>query len=450
MNTLLEIETPPAKPKVTLDPQQERALDIMRARKNVFLSGMAGTGKSFLIQQFVGGAFRKTEMCATTGIAALNLQQSIFERAGIHIPAFTIYRWAGIGLGPKPGQSAPDFFQFLTKQPTRSTLNALRRIQNAEVLVIDEISMLPGRILEYLDYHFKQIRQDVRPFGGIQIIVCGDFLQLPPVTKTGKYDWAFLSHVWREADFVPCYLTTIHRQNEPQFIQVLNDFREGRIRDETAHVLQNRVPRFPSSSIPRLFTHNVQVDKWNNYKLECIDAEDREFHATLSGSEFETDFLVKNLVTPVKLRLRLGARVMFTANLSDGGALLAANGECGTVIAFEQSPRDGSGAVRVRKDSGAQILVTTNTWGFDPQRTGSGSFTQVPLRLAYALTIHKSQGLTLDAAICDIRAAREPGQAYVAISRVRTLGGLWLKDKISGVFVSPDAINFYRNLNNSL
>lgn len=423
----------------------------MQGGKNVFLSGMAGTGKSFLVQQFVGGAFRNVEMCATTGIAALNLQQSIFQRTGIHIPAHTIYRWSGIGLGPKQGQSPLDYFQFLTRTPSRSMLNAMRRIQRAEVLIIDEISMLPGHIFEYLHFHFQQIRQDVRPFGGIQVIVVGDFLQLPPVSKTGKYDWCFLSHVWQEAGFISCYLTTIHRQNEPVFIGVLNDFREGRIRDETAHILQNRVPRFPSSSIPRLFTHNVQVDKWNNYKLECIEEEDRVFHAHLSGPSYETDFLVKNLVTPQELRLRKGCRVMFTANLSDGGGgLLAANGECGTVVAFEPSQRDFGDVVRVRKDNGTEIVAEQNTWEFDPQRDDSGKFRQIPLRLAYALTIHKSQGLTLDSAICDIRAAREPGQAYVAISRVRTLGGLWLKDKIAGVFVSPEAIQFYRNLSNSL
>lgn len=434
-----------------LDPQQQAALDIMQAGNNVFLSGMAGTGKSYLIQQYVGQSFKNVEMCATTGIAALNLQQSIYARTGLLIPAHTVYRWSGIGLGPKPGQSNTDYYQFLTKQPTRAMTNAMRRIQRAQVLVIDEISMLPGKIFEYLNFHFQQIRADTRPFGGIQIIAVGDFLQLPPVSKTGTYDWCFLSPVWAQAQFISCYLTKIHRQNEPQFINVLNDFREGRIRDETAHILQNRVPRFPSSSIPRLFTHNVQVDKWNTYKLECIEADDVIFEAELKGADFETDFLIKNLVTPQRLRLRRGCRVMFTANLSDGdGGMMAANGECGTVLDFVPSVRGFGTIVLVKKDDGQEVLAERNVWTYDPQRDDSGSFTQIPLRLAYALTIHKSQGLTLDNAIVDIRAAREPGQAYVAISRVRTLGGLWLKDKIAGVFVSPDAINFYRNLKTAI
>lgn len=426
-----------------LDEQQERALTLMQGSRNVFLTGMAGTGKSYLVRQYIGQAFAsRVDMCATTGIAALNLQQSIFAQTGLTIPAHTIYRWAGIGIGPRDGQSNEAFFDQLMRIGSRSTINAIRRIKKAEVLIIDEISMLPGRVFNYLDYHFRTIRGNDTPFGGIQMIVVGDFLQLPPVSKTGIYDWVFLSRAWHAALFQSVYLTHIHRQSDPVFISILNDFREGRVRGSSAEILQKRIAKFLPDSILRLMTHNIQVDKWNALKLGGIDAPEHSFEATESGDIKELEFLRKNLVTPQVLTLKVGARVIMTANLTAGERLLAANGEGGNVVEIDTIREK----IWVRKDDGNTIAVSRYTWKYDMMRDDSGEFTQYPLRLAYAMTIHKSQGLTLDKAIVDIRAAREPGQAYVAVSRVRSLSGLWLKDSISGVFVSREAINFYKTL----
>lgn len=427
----------------TLDPQQLNALAAMQSGRNVFLTGMAGTGKSYLIRQYVGQAFaERVDMCATTGIAALNLQQSIFAQTGLTIPAHTIFRWAGIGIGPGRGETNEQFFDKLARNGSRSFFNALRRIRNAQVLIIDEISMLPGRVFNYLDYHFKTIRGNAQPFGGVQLIVVGDFLQLPPVSKTGVYDWVFLSRAWHAANFEPVYLTCIHRQSDPVFINLLNDFRVGRVRGESAGILQRRIAKFPKSSIVRLMTHNVQVEKWNNLKLAEIDAEEFSFEAQESGNPSELEFLRKNLVTPTVLKLKVGARVIVTANLASGERLLAANGESGNVVEIDTLREK----IWVRKDDGVTIPLSRYTWKYDFHRDDSGAFSQYPLRLAYAMTIHKSQGLTLDSAIVDIRAAREPGQAYVAVSRVRSLDGLWLKDAIAGVFVSREAINFYKSL----
>jgi len=292
--------------------------------------------------------------------------------------------------------------------------------------------MLPGRVLDYLEYHFRQLRENPFPFGGIQMIVVGDFLQLPPVSKSGVYDWAFLSDAWGRAEFRHCCLQKIHRQDEPEFINALNDFREGRIRGETAKLLAARVARFPDRTITRLFTHNTMVNKWNRYQLECINSHEYQFESDCEGPSHEVEFLRKNMI---------GARVMVTRNLSEDGELIAANGATGTVTAIQPG-----GSIIVRLDGGKEIDIERQTFHFDPMRTESGSVTQYPLRLAYAMTIHKSQGLTLDRALIDIRAAREPGQAYVALSRLSSLEGLWLKDWIKGVFVSPEAINFYRNM----
>jgi ATP-dependent DNA helicase PIF1 len=427
-----------------LDTEQQRAVELMQGGGNVFLSGMAGTGKSTTLLAFIGSSFRPVEACATTGIAALNLQEQFRQRAGTILPAHTIYRWAGIMTGPAPGQNNEAFWQFLTKQPIpRSRQAAFGRILKAETLVIDEISMLPGKVLDYLNFHFQRIRESKQPFGGIQIIAVGDFHQLPPVTKNGRYDWAFQSEAWARGNFRMAYLSKIHRQDQPEFIAALNSFRTGHICQRTADVLAGRVKRFVDRKVPRLMTHNAQVNKWNAYQIGELDGQEQIFEAKLEGPEWETDFLVKNLVTPATLTLRIGARVMVTANITnqETGQLAAVNGQCGTVREMDEC------TVGVALDTGDWLRLEPRPWSYDPQRNDSGTFTQIPLRPAYALTIHKSQGLTLDSAHIDIRAAREPGQAYVALSRLRSLEGLFLKDWIKGVHVSDAASKFYEKQN---
>lgn len=445
MTTLTEssaIRNP--KSAISLDASQQQALDLIRSGRNVFLSGRAGTGKSTVIGEYIGSAFRPVEVTATTGIAAINLQDAFLLKTGLMLRAMTIYRWAGIGIGPKPGERFEDFYRTMQCNLFPARMAAFNRVRRAETLLIDEISMLPGRVLDYLDFHCRQLRGVDQPFGGIQVIAVGDFLQLPPVAKTGNYDWAFQSDAWRRADFASAFLDTIHRQDEPEFIDALNDFREGRIRGGTARTLARRIARFPDRDITRLFTHNTQVNKWNSYSLGCIeDEEERVFIAESEGPPNEVEFLRKNMITPWELHLKVGARVMVTRNLSEAGELIAANGATGTVEEFTFD-----GRIAVRLDGDRHILIEKHTFHFDPMRRESGSVTQYPLRLAYAMTIHKSQGLTLDRALIDIRAAREPGQAYVALSRLRGLSGLYLKDWISGVFVSQDAIQFYRTLQN--
>lgn len=427
---------------ITLDASQQHALDLMRSGKNVFLTGKAGVGKSTVIGDHIGSSFTPVDVTATTGIAAINLQDAFLHKTGLMLRAMTVYRWAGIGIGPKAGEPFVEFFRDLECNMFPARRAAFNRIRKANTILIDEVSMLPGRVLDYLDFHCRQIRETDRPFGGIQVIAVGDFLQLPPVSKTGRYDWAFQSDAWKAADFVPAFLDTIHRQDEPEFIAALNDFREGRIRGNTAKTLAARIARFPDRTITRLFTHNTQVNKWNDYSLGCIeDDKERVFVADGEGPPNEVEFLRKNMITPWELRLKRGARVMVTRNLSEDGELVAANGATGTVVDFSFD-----GCITLELDGGRIRQIGRHTFHYDPMRQESGRITQYPLRLAYAMTIHKSQGLTLDRALIDIRAAREPGQAYVAVSRLRSLSGLHLKDWPKGLFVSSAAIQFYRDL----
>jgi ATP-dependent exoDNAse (exonuclease V) alpha subunit len=319
------------------------------------------------------------------------------------------------------------------------------------VLVIDEVSMLPGRVLNFVDFLFRLERGSDAPFGGCQVITTGDFLQLPPVRKSDKepHDWAFASEAWEQAAFRTILLEEVKRQDEPEFVRALANFRRGRVWGEDARLLQSRIRSFPPASLTRLFTHNVQVDKWNGFQLSELPGEPVVLEARTEGPEHQVEFLRKNLLTPSTLVLKPGALVMFTINRNEPGTVengeyrpgpvLHVNGELGVV----QQINPAAEWIEVRSRSGRVVMATPFTWEFDRNDSNCGKLTQYPLRLAYAMTIHKAQGLTLDAAYLDIRAAREPGQAYVAVSRVRTLAGLHFKDWFKGVWVSDEAIRFY-------
>jgi len=385
---------------------------------------------------------RRVDVTAPTGVAALN--------AG----GTTVHRFCGMLLGPGPGQSNEDYFQQLQRDTRRSIRAGFARVRRCECLVIDEISMLPGRQLEFVEFLFRRLRGREEPFGGCQVIVVGDFLQLPPVRKSDAepYDWAFQSKAWEAAGFRVFHLTKVRRQEEEAFVSALGDFRVGRVWGDSARILRSRVRSNPPATMPRLFTHNVQVDKWNGFQLSELPDEECVLEAEQTGPELQRGFLTKNLLTPATLRLKPGALVMFTVNRTEPGKRepLFVNGQVGTVEKVDTSPcplpdRGGEGdCVWVRSKNGSVIRVERFTWRYDSNDPDAATFSQFPLRLAWAMTIHKAQGLTLDSAYLDIRAAREPGQAYVAVSRVRSLAGLQFKEWFKGVHVSPEAIGFYR------
>ena len=403
---------------------------------NCFLTGAGGTGKSTQLRAFIKdlavGHQRRVSITAPTGVAALN------------VGGMTIHRFCGMLIGPAAGQSNEDYFAQLERDSRRSILAGFNRVRRCEVLVIDEVSMLPGRQLEFVEYLFRRLRRRDEPFGGCQVIATGDFLQLPPVrtSEAEPYDWAFQSPAWTAAHFRPFVLTQVRRQDEAAFVRALADFRVGRVWGDSARLLQSRVRSNPPATMPRLFTHNIQVDKWNNFQLSELPGEESVLDAEQTGPDFQREYLVKNLLTPATLHLKPGALVMFTVNKATPGSSepMFVNGQMGTVVEIERD------AVLVKPKDGDVIRVERFTWRYDQQDADSGSFSQFPLRLAWAMTIHKAQGLTLDSAYLDIRAAREPGQAYVAVSRVRSLAGLNFKEWFKGVHVSPEAIEFYKGL----
>jgi len=414
-----------------------------RGGGNCFLTGAGGTGKSTQLRAFIAdlavghvfadGHKSRVSVTAPTGVAALN------------VGGMTIHRFCGMLIGPAAGQSNEDYFAQLQRDPRPSIKAGFNRVRRCEVLVIDEISMLPGRQFEFVEFLFRRLRGRDVPFGGCQVIATGDFLQLPPVRKseTERYDWAFQSPAWAAAGFRTFVLDKVRRQDEPGFVRALADFRIGRVWGDTARILQSRIRSNPPATMTRLFTHNVQVDKWNHFQLSDLPGDETILEAQQTGPDHQREFLTKNLLTPQTLQLKPGALVMFTVNKTEPGSQnpLFVNGQLGTVL--DVTP----GAVLVKAKTGAEIYVERFTWRYDQQDDSSATFSQFPLRLAWAMTIHKAQGLTLDSAFLDIRAAREPGQAYVAVSRVRSLAGLNFKEWFKGVHVSPEAIEFYKTIN---
>ena len=400
----------------------DQFLDLATAGENTFLTGPAGSGKSYLVRDFLK-RYSDTHVVASTGVAALN------------VGGMTVHRWSGMMLGPAKGQDFEKFYAQLARDAKPNVRAAFNRVRGCKRLVIDEISMLSGSAFDYLDFHCRKIRDDKRPFGGIQVIGTGDFLQLPPVriNPAHSYDWAFDSAAWKAARFQTVELRRIMRQDEPDFVAALGKFRRGEIDGETERLLRPRVTTFPARDITRLFTHNSMVDRWNDFCLGELPGPESIREADTWGPQSQIDFLEKNLLTPKVLRLKPGAKVMFTVNRPDNGFV---NGQTGEVVSI------GITSVVVHTQ-GKELEVSPYRWRFDSNDKGSAWFEQLPLRLANALTIHKAQGLTLDSAFVDVRAAREPGQAYVALSRVRTLAGLHLKDWPKGIFVSQRALDFH-------
>ncbi len=394
--------------------------------RNVLLTGQAGTGKSTLLRNEIDTFDPSVAITASTGIAAINVGGS------------TIHRWSGMMLGPGRGEDPRDYMNGLMRDKRQSVRAGLDRIRSCRLLVLDEVSMLPGSTLAFFDLLCRTVRRENAPFGGIQVIATGDMLQLPPVRTDPRepYDWSFMTPNWVQADFATLHLTKVHRQEDQAFANALGEFRMGRLSPESVALLSSRVSLFPEADTPRLFTHNSQVDRWNDYRLACIEAAETVIEARTEGPENQVQFLCNNLLTPRVLVLKPGAKVMFTVNQPDQGFM---NGQTGTVIECSH------GSVSVL--CGERLIqVQPYEWRFDPRDRNSATFTQLPLRLAWSITIHKAQGITLERAYIDVRAAREPGQAYVAVSRVRSLSGLHLKSWFSGVFVSQAALEFYRSL----
>lgn len=385
--------------------RQLQALQLMMEGRSVFLTGAPGSGKTYLLNDFIQQARRvgkNVAVTASTGIAAT------------HIGGTTIHSWSGLGIL----DVLSDYD--LTRLSTRSVL--VKRYNATDILVIDEISMLHGCRLNMINMLAKRIRQNQAPFGGMQVVLVGDLFQLPPISRSlESTDFAHLSEAWAELDPVVCYLTEQHRVAAGDtLLDLLGAMRSGDLNEFHENALQERLRISPSSDsvVTRLYSHNVDVDSINSRFLEALKTEQKVYTMFLTGSQQKREQLSKSILAPERLMLKKGAEVMFVANNFPAGYV---NGSRGTVIDF-----DGLTPI-VATASGREVRVEPHSWKLEEDGRVLAEVTQLPLRLAWAITIHKSQGMSLDAAEIDLSRSFTPGMGYVALSRVRSMEGLYLK-----------------------
>ncbi len=390
--------------------KQETALKLLKAGENVFLTGSAGAGKTYTLNQYINYLkARKVAVAitASTGIAAT------------HMNGMTIHTWAGIGI--------KDFLSEDDMKRMKERKYLKEHLENAQVLIIDEISMLHAKQLNLVNKVLKFFKDSDEPFGGIQVIVAGDFFQLPPVGRNDERNrdkFCFMSDAWVEAKFRVCYLTEQHRQGNDYLNDILNAIRAQAITDEHRAALQGTRHQNIGDTYTRLYTHNMDVDSINYKHLNEIDNDPRQFDAQCDGNEKLIETLKSSVRAPESLTLKKHAKVMFVKNNFDMGYI---NGSLGEVISFEEDDEYGI-LPKVKLTDGTTLLVEPETWSVDNDAGKTiASFQQIPLRLAWAITIHKSQGMTLEAAEIDLSHTFENGQGYVALSRLKSLDGLRLK-----------------------
>ena len=377
--------------------KQTQALEKLKSGENVFLTGEAGAGKTYTINLFIEWAIENKKnfaITASTGIAAT------------HIDGSTIHSWAALGI--KKNLKSQDL-QYIQRNE-----NAMNRMLGVEILVIDEVSMLGGETIDDLNKVLQMVHRNSVAFGGIQVVFVGDFFQLPPVTRGSQQTvFAFQSQAWIDAALQVCYLSEQHRQEDPVFLDILTAMRKGTLTEKQKEIITNsKLDKKPDT---QLFTHNVDVDVLNATELAKLPGKEFEFLMSESGIPALVKTLKRGCLSPEKLMLKEGAIVMFTRNNFDRGYV---NGSVGKIISLSYDK------ILVELNNGEVVSPEFVEWKFRQGRETKATIGQIPLRLAWAITVHKSQGMSLDTAEVDLSKVFEFGQGYVAISRVRSLEGL--------------------------
>lgn len=395
---------------------QEEALNILKTGAPVFLTGEPGSGKTYTINRYVSWLREhniEPSVTASTGIAAT------------HIGGYTIHSWSGIGI--RRTLSAYDL------EKIASNKRVFDRVRNTRILIIDEVSMLSAQTLAMVDVVCREVRRNTEPFGGLHVVFVGDFFQLPPVVPrendtiqasflpdSSPARFAFAASVWNMLNPLVCYLSEQHRQEDATFLDFLSAMRTATVSSEHRALLRTRYAPHPKDGLTQLYSHNANVDVINDRELVKLPGVREVFAMKSRGEEKLVASLKRGCLSPEVLALKVGARVMFTKN--DTLTHHFVNGTQGNVVGFVKETRYPI----VKTYDGRSVVADPMDWSLEDNGKVHARITQIPLRLAWAMTVHKSQGMSLDAAHMDLSHTFEYGQGYVALSRVRTLEGLSL------------------------
>ena len=402
--------------------------------RSIFLTGKAGTGKTTFLRYITETTSKRYVVLAPTGVAAINAGGS------------TIHSFFQLPLCPY----LPDVKELVTEYQMPERYRSLRKerqkiIRTLDLLIIDEISMVRADLLDAVDMTLRRYRHNDKPFGGVQLLMIGDAQQLSPVVKESERGYMsqvypspyfFHSKALQKLDYVTIELQKVHRQKDAEFLEILNAVRENRVTESVLRALNSRLHAYEDDGETiRLTTHNAQADSFNSMKLEELPGKLRQFEADVNGDFPENTYPADHV-----LSLKVGAQVMFVRNDPDGAYY---NGKIGRVTAI-----NSNASVEVECSDGTTVFVGPVEWEnlqYGLNEEGEimpevvGTFRQLPLRVAWAITIHKSQGLTFDRVIIDASAAFAFGQVYVALSRCRSLEGISLDSPIRASGICSDA-----------
>ena len=403
---------------------QKTALKILHSGENVFITGQAGSGKTFLLNKFINEARKKGKTVAVTATTGL---------AATHLNGTTIHSWSGMGVA----NSISGNFYSKIRKPRREN------ICETDILIIDEISMLHDYRLDMVNAILKKIRKNNSPFGGIQLVMSGDFFQLPPVNRyDDEFKGGFVTEsvAWRQAGLKICYLNEQHRQADEELSAILTAMRTNNLKRDRVQTLLNRIDaEAPSNEIvTKLYTTNRDVDIINKKELAKIKGKSYFYSQETEGTKHYVEVLRRAILAAPILELKKGAHVMSIKNSPDGKYV---NGSLGEVVDFKY------GDPVVKFNNGNTVRIKTSEWNLADGEIVLASIEQVPLKLAWAITVHKSQGMTLDGAEIDLSRAFVEGMGYVALSRVKNLHSLYLKglNKMA-ITVSSEAIEIDKML----
>jgi ATP-dependent DNA helicase PIF1 len=402
----------------SLNSDQKAALELLQGRENIFLTGAAGSGKSFLLREYLKG--KDIPILASTGAAA------------ILVGGRTFHSFFGLGI-MEGGVDATVLRASKNKQ-------LMKRIKKYSEIVIDEVSMLSGPTLRAAEMIARKTFNSIAPWGGLRVIVVGDFSQLPPVNPFSRQkEWAFQDPVWEESRFVPVILKKIMRSTDMEFLEVLRRIRHGILDDSVIEFLDSRVQVKPTGDFTRLFPHRADVDTYNLQQLQQIDHEVHVFPTQYSGKATDIERFRKHSPIGEELHLKKDALVMIRQNDPVGRFV---NGSLGRI----QKISDES--LKIKLDGGRTIeLEKAEFTLLDADGKIVVSAINFPITLAWAMTIHKAQGATLDQMHVDLRKIWEPGQAYVALSRVRRPEGLFIEGwSKNAIFCDRDVFAFHKSL----